>query len=130
MTRLSKTDSEQFRLLLNARQTVLRQAIHAHLLDVDDKNQIELGGHVRDPGEDAVSDVLADLHIAGLNAQVRELTDVDAALDRLVQGVYGVCIDCGADIEAARLRAYAIAKRCQECQARHENQRRDTSPSL
>jgi RNA polymerase-binding transcription factor DksA len=61
---------------------------------------------------------------------VRELADVEAALARLAQGVYGACSDCGADIEPARLRAYVTATRCHECQARHENQRRDTSPSL
>lgn len=130
MSRLSKADREQFRLLLNTRQAVLRQTIHAQLLDSDDKDQVALAGRVRDPGEDAVSDLLADLQIAGLNAQVRELSDVEAALARLAQGVYGVCSDCGADIDEARLRAYITAKRCQECQARHENQRRDTSPSL
>lgn len=130
MSRLTKADSDQFRILLNTRQALLRQTIHAHLIESDDKNQVELAGRVRDMGEDAVSDLLADLRIAGLSSQVRELTDVEAALDRLAQGVYGVCIDCGTDIEPERLRAYATAKRCQECQARHENQRRDTSPSL
>ncbi len=130
MSTLNKADSEQFRVLLNTRKAALRQTIHTRLIESDDKSQAELAGRVRDEGEDAVSDLLADLNIAGLNAQVRELADVEAALDRMAQGVYGVCTDCGVDIEPARLRAYATAKRCQECQARHENQRRDTSPSL
>lgn len=130
MSRLTKADSEQFRVLLNTRKAALHQTIHTHLMESDDKTQAELAGRVRDVGEDAVSDLLADLHIAGLTAQVRELTDVEAALDRIAQGVYGVCADCGTDIEPARLRVYITARRCQECQARHENQRRDTSPSL
>lgn len=130
MSRLTKADSEQFRILLNTRQATLHQTIHTQLIQSDDKTQVELAGRVRDVGEDAVSDLLADLHIADLNAQVRELADVEAALARIAQGVYGVCIDCGEDIEPARLRAYATAKRCHQCQARHENQRRNTSPSL
>lgn len=130
MSTLSKADGEQFRVLLNTRKAALHQTIHRHLIESDDKTQAELAGRVRDVGEDAVSDLLADLHIAGLTAQVRELADVEAALARISQGVYGVCADCGADIELARLRAYATAKRCHDCQTRHENQRRDTSPSL
>lgn len=130
MSRLTKVDNAQFRTLLDSRRAALREAIHIHLIEADGQTQVELAGRVRDVGEDAVSDLLADLHIAGLTAQVRELADVEAAITRIEQGVYGSCLDCGAEIELERLRVYPTAKRCQQCQARHENQRRDTSPSL
>ena len=43
------------------------------------------------------------------------LTDVDAAIDRLAQGAYGVCERCGAPIPEARLEARPVARTCVPC---------------
>lgn len=45
-----------------------------------------------------------------------ELSQVQAALDRIAAGGYGVCVDCGTDIPAARLHATPEAERCMACQ--------------
>jgi DnaK suppressor protein len=45
---------------------------------------------------------------------------VDEALRRLVDGEYGLCIDCGGSISAPRLRALPFAVRCLRCQERFE----------
>ena len=45
-----------------------------------------------------------------------ELNQVQAAIDRVEAGTYGVCIDCGTDIAAARLQATPEAARCLACQ--------------
>jgi DnaK suppressor protein len=42
----------------------------------------------------------------------RRLADVDAALDRLAAGTYGVCTVCGEPIPAARLEARPTTDRC------------------
>jgi phage/conjugal plasmid C-4 type zinc finger TraR family protein len=42
------------------------------------------------------------------------------ALVRLVEGNYGVCVECGKDIPEARLRAKPEAARCFECQSARE----------
>jgi len=44
-----------------------------------------------------------------------EIAAIDAALQRLAHGRYGVCSQCGADIEAARLEAVPHAVRCAHC---------------
>ena len=49
-----------------------------------------------------------------------ELNQVQAALDRMAAGTYGVCIDCGTDIPLARLQAAPATKRCMACQAMSE----------
>ena len=43
------------------------------------------------------------------------LTDIDAALERLEQGSYGTCEQCGRPIGEGRLEARPIATRCIEC---------------
>lgn len=52
-----------------------------------------------------------------------ELDTIDAALKRIENGSYGVCVDCGADIPAARLHAAPETPRCISCQEKLEHQR-------
>jgi DnaK suppressor protein len=57
-------------------------------------------------------------HTAALLRQAREqLTAVDAALDRLADGRYGVCERCGQPIGEARLAARPAARTCIRCAA-------------
>ena len=48
-------------------------------------------------------------------AAVRELEQIDAALERLDQGVFGLCAKCAAEIDAERLRAVPYAPECRAC---------------
>ncbi len=45
---------------------------------------------------------------------------VDDALARLDNGTYGLCIDCGTEIDAARLKAIPYAALCLKCQSKRE----------
>lgn len=45
----------------------------------------------------------------------RELEAIDAALERIARGCFGVCADCGQRIEQARLDAVPYAVKCSRC---------------
>ena len=49
--------------------------------------------------------------------ETAELAAIDAALERIAQGLYGQCQDCGVVIPEARLNAYPMALRCVNCQS-------------
>lgn len=53
-----------------------------------------------------------------------ELDAIDAALKRIEDGTYGICVDCGAEIPAARLHAAPETPRCISCQDQLEHKRR------
>lgn len=53
------------------------------------------------------------------NAQ-RLLAQVEAALQRLDAGTYGMCVQCGKDINPRRLEALPYATLCIDCQSRNE----------
>lgn len=61
-----------------------------------------------------------DLEFALDERETAELRLVDAALHRIEAGTYGVCIDCGVQIPAARLHAAPAAQRCIACQEKAE----------
>ena len=48
-------------------------------------------------------------------AQNHELTELDAALDRIEHGTYGTCQMCGGAVGRQRLRAIPEARFCIEC---------------
>lgn len=49
-----------------------------------------------------------------------EIRGIDEALERLREGRYGYCTDCGGPIPLKRLRAIPTARRCLDCQANAE----------
>lgn len=62
-------------------------------------------------GRDAIARVLLD-----------DMMQVDRALDRIANGSYGLCDDCGQPIPPRRLEARPTATLCVSCQARREAQ--------
>ncbi|MBQ9787783.1 MAG: TraR/DksA family transcriptional regulator [Lentisphaeria bacterium] len=52
------------------------------------------------------------------NGNVVEL--IDDAIERLANGEYGICLDCGEAISEARLKARPYAIFCIKCKSRHE----------
>ncbi len=63
---------------------------------------------------------------AEINSELQEHADeelelIEAALQRLDAGSYGVCCDCGTPIGFPRLEAYPIARRCIACKREYEH---------
>ena len=56
-----------------------------------------------------------------------ELDRLDAALRRIEDGSYGLCVDCGVGIPAARLHAAPDALRCIACQEKFEKRQAQRS---
>ena len=50
------------------------------------------------------------------------LKEIQQALARMDDGEYGVCEECGEDIDPARLRAQPTATLCQHCKSRLEEE--------
>lgn len=52
--------------------------------------------------------------------ETAELLDIEAALLRIKEGVYGLCVDCGTHIPAPRIDAAPHTQRCVTCQTSFE----------
>lgn len=85
----------------------------------------------QDPEDDIIDgphddvDEAAELSDLGREELIQEASDerraeVQAAIDRIDAGTYGICIDCGQPIDAARLEFRPEAARCLPDQERFE----------
>lgn len=122
MTQLTQTELEQLASQLDRAYAALLDQVRQELSASDEQHFQDLAGRVHDQGEASVADMLADLGAAMIDRHIHEIRDIDAAKRRMQDGAYGVCVDCGADIGLARLKAYPTARRCIECQGVHEKQ--------
>ncbi len=126
---------EQLRTLkhdLERRQQSLREQIREELIRADNERFADLAGTVHDPGDESVADLVTDINNTLVGNYIRELRDVEAALERIAEGYYAVCDECGSDIPYARLKAYPTALRCVDDQERFErlNREQPGRPSL
>jgi DnaK suppressor protein len=80
----------------------------------------DIVGEVADTGDDSVAALVTDLDHTVVQRQLDAVRDIDAALARIMAGQYGICVDCGVEIEFERLSAFPTAKRCVDCQSRRE----------
>ena len=51
------------------------------------------------------------------NSEIQEVLQIQGALRRIAEGSYGICAQCGAEIDPKRLKALPIATRCISCAA-------------
>jgi len=66
---------------------------------------------------DVASDLLLRQSMLGAERFYRrDLEQVEAALERLGEGTYGSCVDCGREIPLERLAALPHAARCVACE--------------
>ena len=74
----------------------------------------------QDLGEQGLIDLLEDTGLAVADIRRQELTKMDEALRKLAAGRYGICEECGEEIDVARLRVNPYASCCVRCQQRRE----------
>ena len=65
-------------------------------------------------------EIVADM----MDRRIRELQQVNRALEELESGRYGICQECEEPIAKARLKAMPFATRCVACQSAQEGLRR------
>jgi DnaK suppressor protein len=74
----------------------------------------------QDIGDQGMLDVLSDTGLAVNDILRDKLSRMDAAERKLEDGSYGICEDCGVEIDEERLRVQPYAIRCVPCQEKLE----------
>jgi YteA family regulatory protein len=118
-------DQEHYRQLLQAeRQQYVDQMEmirETGLGDLSHGDQLQEDSTVDNHPADLGTEMFEREKDLGLRSNaVRRLRDIDIALERMDSGLYGLCMECGQAINAARLEAFPSALTCIECQTRRE----------
>jgi DnaK suppressor protein len=111
---------EKLRKQLEVRKTEIEDnvsymadEIRAIGIDQDDENG-SLGNHIADDG----SNVSEAERLVVISEDFQEiLGQINAALERMEEGSYGICLRCGKPIAAERLKAFPYVAYCIECQS-------------
>ena len=113
----TQTHLSTLRLALEYRLNTLRAEVHAAQLA---RRQARDVNEISDTKDCAEAQQHLELDEAQEQHDIEELTDTEAALQRLATGTYGDCTDCGEPIGLARLQLMPAAPRCAACQQRKE----------
>ena len=117
---LTPKQSEELRKRVEKRRAELIAELREDAARARDEPYSEHAGIAPDTGDESVATLIADLEQADLTRDLDELRAMDAAWQRITDGTYGTCVDCGGDIGSERLKANPAAARCVTCQERHE----------
>ncbi len=110
-------DRDQFReLVLARRASLLETAKYAG--DADPGMELDQTRVGRLSRMDAMQ--IQEMNLETERRRQRELRLLDAALERLDQGEYGECFECGEAIHPGRLQADLTATLCIRCASRAE----------
>lgn len=118
---LTSDELRELERLIDERYDQLCAVIHEDVARSRDESYGEVSGGVPDIADEAAADLLTDLDTAEVTRDLAAMRDLEAAKLRITEGSYGVCIACGDDIGAERLRAYPTAIRCISCQSVYEH---------
>ena len=123
MPALTSSQLDQLVSKLNVDYQALMREVREELENSGNQHRIDLlNQEPGDSGDESLANALADFNLTILDRHIDGLRDIDAALQRVKNGEYGVCIECGDNVGFSRLQAYPTAKRCIVCQEQREKQ--------
>jgi DnaK suppressor protein len=105
------------KMLLDMKEKLLAEGLGKSLPE-DLARPFDIG----DEGDRADTERTHEVFIL-LSARDKEkLVAIEEALEKIREGTYGVCEDCGDEIGSGRLKAMPLAKLCVTCQSRLEKE--------
>lgn len=102
---------------LVARRDALRKALNGDLESYREFAAQDVVGDQVDAAVDTANDEISSQLV---EIESRELGQIEHALQRIVEGVYGRCEFCGGKIAEARLNALPYTNTCIDCQRENE----------
>lgn len=118
--KLDPKQVESLREAMTSRARQLRDEIRQTLIKSDSEQYVQIADSVRDLEDESFADLMVDVSLAEIDRDLEELRAIDAAMQRITNGTYGVCEVCDRAIELKRLEASPEVQRCIDCQTLYE----------
>ena len=114
--KMDKKKLDSFRKRLEERQQALRKAVSR----TEEDGRVADQDTAQDIADRAASSYTKEFLFSVSNNDRQLLQMVENALQRLREGSFGECVNCGAEINAKRLEAVPWTRYCIECQEKME----------
>ncbi len=118
--RKEKERYRELKRILEERRLEMLSQVHERIRGVRTEGSGASTVGVLDAGETSEADIQDDLELALIQMKAETLAKINEALERLEEGTYGNCYECGAEIAEQRLRALPFAVRCKDCEEARE----------
>ena len=116
---MEKDTLEKFKQqLMQKREEILNEAGRT-LSDMTDNNE-----NVPDPNDRATIESGGSFELRIRDRERKLLAKIEEALERVEEGEFGVCEDCGEEIGIKRLEARPVTTLCIDCKTLQEKQER------
>jgi DnaK suppressor protein len=110
----------ELKQILEDRRREILSEVQSRIKDVRAEGASGITTGVVDAVETSEADIQEDIEFALIQMKAETLQRINQALDRLEEGSYGRCYECGDEISEARLRALPFAVRCKDCEESRE----------
>jgi DnaK suppressor protein len=120
---MKKKDLDQLKgLLEEEKRRILR-----HLEDLSDTSVADIDTPSGDSVDLASLEINQNSLVKVGKRELNHLKKIEAALQKMEDGTYGECENCGEQIAVARLLARPVAQLCIDCKTAQENEERKYS---
>ena len=110
----------ELRKMLEDRRREIQSEVQSRIKDVRAEGAGGPTAGVLDAVETSEVDIQEDIEFALIQMKAETLQRIHEALERLEEGTYGHCYECGDEISPQRLRALPFAVRCKDCEEARE----------
>ena len=114
---MDHNDLEYFRKLLSNMLEEAQQKGDSTIEELTDSNEV-----FADPADRATAESDRAFTLRIRDRERRLIRKIQSALQRMADGTYGICDECGEDISIARLKARPVTRLCINCKARQEEE--------
>jgi DnaK suppressor protein len=112
---MENSDIEYFRDLLRKMRQDIQQKGESTIEDMTEDREI-----YADPADRASAESDRAFILRLRDRDRKLIQKIDQALDRIEEGSFGICDDCGEDISIARLKARPVTTLCIKCKSKQE----------
>jgi DnaK suppressor protein len=119
---LTQDQIKELEQRLRERYAQIQDEVRTALEETGNQEYQEIIGRVRDPGEESLAMLIADLNLTRINQLSDEARAIERALSEIDSGGYGICAVCDQPIGYPRLKAQPTAVLCIEDQRKREQE--------
>ena len=114
---MDQKDIEYFRKLLTSMLEEAKQKGDSTIEELTDSNEV-----FADPADRATAESDRAFTLRIRDRERRLIRKIQSALQRIDDGTYGICDECGEEISIPRLKARPVTRLCINCKAKQEEE--------